>query len=215
MSASKLSLYNGALLDCGEREIASLSEECESRRLLDRAWDGGAIDFCLGAGQWKWATRTSELVASTDVAPPFGYAKAYLKPEDHIRTVALCTDPYLQSPLLGYTTEQDYFFTDAEPIYMSYVSNDSSYGGDMGRWAADFVQYVHAYLASTIIKKLTESEADRKTALTLAKTRLRDALASDALEGPTKFMPMGSFVRARLGGGRSHTDRGNRNRLVG
>lgn len=211
----KLSLYNGALLDCGERELASLSEACEARRLLDRAWDAKAVDYCLGASQWHWATRTVELVASTTVVPPFGYAKAYDKPTDHIRTIALCVDPYLQGPLLAYATEQDYFFADVEPVFMSYVSNDTSYGGDFSRWPADFIQYVHAYLASKIIRKINQSAEDQKTIFTLLKMRLKDARSSDAMEGPTKFTPMGNFVRARLGRSSSRRDRGSRSSLVG
>ena len=211
---TKLSLYNGALLECGERELAP-SEVNQASRLLDRAWDAGVVDYVLGQGQWKFATRTAELVASTDIEPPFGYSKAYAIPDDHIRTVGLCSDEYLNEPLTAYTTEQGYFFSDVEPIYLSYVSNDALYGGDFARWPADFVEYVHAYLATKIIKKLNQSESDRSALYTLLKMRLIDAQASNAMEGPTKCFPMGSFVRARLGNGRSHTDRGRRNKLIG
>lgn len=211
----KLSLYNGALLDCAEREIASLAENCESRRLLDRAWDAGAVDYCLGAGQWSWSTRTISMTPSTIVTPPFGFRLAYDTPTDHVRTIALCTDAYLQQPLLAYIPEQDYFFTDVDPVYMSYVSNDVNYGGDLSRWPADFVQYVHAYLASRIIKKLTQSAEDRKAVFALLKMRLADAKSSDAMEKPTKFLPTGSFVRARLGRSGGRQDRGSRSRLVG
>lgn len=212
---TKLSLYNGALLECGERPLASLTEEGQSRRLLDAAWDADLVDYVLGQGQWKFATRTVELVASTDVEPPFGYSRAYDIPEDHLRTTAVCSDEYMNEPLLGYTTEGDYIFSDVEPIYISYVSNGATYGGDYSRWPADFVEYVHAYLASKIIKKLNQSESDRKTLYSLIKMRLTDARSSDAMEGPTKFLPIGTFVRARMGRGGSHTDRGRRNRLIG
>jgi hypothetical protein len=211
----KLSLYNGALLECGERALASLSENGETRRLLDRAWDAGALDFVLSAGQWRFAARTVELVASPDVTPPFGYAKAYEKPVDMLRTISMCSDEFLTSPLLSYSVEQNYVFSDAEPIYWQYVSNDAAYGGDMSLWPTDFIEYVHAYLASKIIKKLNQSESDRKTIYALLDRRLRDAKSSDAMESPTKFLPMGSWVRARLGGGRSHLDRGRRNKLIG
>lgn len=211
---TKLSLYNGALLECGERELAP-NEANSVSRLLDRVWDAGAVDYVLGQGQWRFALRTSELVASTDVQPPFGYSKAYEIPDDHIRTVALCSDEYMQCPLLAYTTEQDYFFSDAEPIYISYVSNDALYGGDFNRWPEDFVEYVHAYLATKIIKKLNQSESDRNTLYALLKSRLIDAQSSSAMEEPTKFLPTGSFVRARVGRGRSRGDRGSRNRLIG
>lgn len=212
---TKLSLYNGALLECGERPLADLSEVGQPRRLLDQAWDADFVDYVLGQGQWKFATRTAELVASTTVQPPFGYAKAYDIPVDLVRTVGLCSDEFMTEPLLAYATEQDYIFSDVEPIYLSYVSNDTDYGGDLSRWPPDFVQYVHACLASRIIKPLNQSESDRKTLYSLVKMRLTDARSSDAMEGPTKFLPTGTFVRARMGRGGSRIDRGRRNRLIG
>ena len=160
MSATKLSLYNGALLECGERAIASLTEDREPRRLLDRAWDAGVVNFCLGQGQWRFATRTVQLAASTTIEPTFGYRKAYEIPDDHIRTTSLCSDEYMNTPLLRYTTEQNYFFTDVEPIFLGYVSNGAGYGGDFSLWPEDFIEYVHAYLASKIIKKLYQSGTD-------------------------------------------------------
>lgn len=213
---SKLSLYNGALLECGERELASLSENREPRRLLDRAWDAGAVNFCLGQGQWRFATRTVQLAASTTIEPTFGYRKAYPIPDDHIRTTALCSDEYMNVPLLSYTTEQNYFFTDVEPIYLGYVSNAASYGGDLSLWPEDFVEYVHAYLASKIIKKLNQSGSDFETLFKLTKQRLTDARSSSAMEGPTTFPPVGSFVAARIGRfGRARRDRGNRGSFIG
>lgn len=211
--ATKLSLYNGALLECGERALASLAENRESRRLLDAAWDAGAIDFVLGQGQWTFATRSVEMVATAGVTPGFGYSKAYEKPADHIRTTALCSDEYFSVPLLAYSTEQNYFFADVEPIYLSYVSNDAAYGGDFSLWPAEFVEYVHAYLASKIIKKLNQSNDDFKTLFTLVKKRLLDAKSGSAMEKPTTFPPTGSWVRARLGGG--NRDRGSRSQLIG
>lgn len=210
---TKLSIFNGALLECGERAIASLSEDREPRRLLDRAWDAGVVNFCLGQGQWRFATRTVQLAASTTIEPTFGYRKAYAVPDDHVRTTALCSDEYLRVPLLSYTTEQNYFFTDVEPIFLGYVSNGAGYGGDFSLWPEDFVEYVHAYLASKIIKKLNQSGTDFEMLFKLTKRRLTDARSSSAMEGPTTFPPTGSFVSARRG--RGIRDRGNRGSLLG
>jgi len=213
MAATKLSLFNGALLECGERAIASLAEDREPRRLLDRAWDAGVVNFCLGQGQWRFATRTVQLAASTTIEPTFGYRKAYEIPDDHVRTTSLCSDEYMNTPLLRYTTEQNYFFTDVEPIFLGYVSNGAGYGGDFSLWPEDFIEYVHAYLASKIIKKLNQSGTDFETLFKLTKQRLTDARSSSAMEGPTTFPPVGSFVSARVGG--SRRDRGNRGSFLG
>lgn len=212
---SKLSLYNGALLECGERALASLSENIEARRLLDRAWDGGAVDYCLGQGQWRFARRTVEIASNVGVTPDFGYQKAFDVPVDFIRTVALCSDEYMNVPLLQYTQEQSYFFADIDPIYLTYVSNDASYGGDYTLWPQDFVDYVQKYLATKIIKKMNQSDEDRKNLFSLMRKALTDAKSSDAMEGPTTFPPPGRWVQSRLGRSSGRRDRGSRSSLTG
>lgn len=212
MSATKLSLYNGALLECGERDLSSLTEAREPRRLLDRAWDNGAVDYCLGQGQWGFARRSTQLAPSVSVTPGFGHSLAYLKPSDHIRTISMTTDEYGKVPLLDYIPEGDYWYTDAEPVYLSYVSNHASYGGDLTKWPAEFVRAVECYLAARIIKKLTQSEDKEKEMEKKAAGLFLKAASSDAMENPTKFPPSGSWVNSRRG---AAGDRGKRSRLIG
>ena len=56
--ASKLILYNDALLLAGERSLANLSEDTEPRRLLDQVWNNGGVNLCLEEAQWEFAMRT-------------------------------------------------------------------------------------------------------------------------------------------------------------
>lgn len=215
MTTSRLTIYNNALLECGERELASLSENREPRRLLDRVWDGGAVDYCLGQGLWKFAKRTLELSPESSIAPDFGYQNAYEIPSDFIRTASLSADEYMQTPLLQYTQEQSYWFADVSPIYVSYVSNGASYGGDMSLWPMDFVRYMEAYLASMIIRRLSQNDSDWDRLFKLAAFRLKEARSSDAMESPTAFPPAGSWVSARRGRAAGRYDRGNRGSLTG
>ena len=210
---SQLSIYNGALRMCGERKLASLTENQQGRHLLDDEWADGAVDYCLGLGQWKFAKRTVELDATPSVTPSFGYSKAFLVPSDHIRTVALCSDEFLKVPLLEYSQEQGYWFADVEPLYISYVSNDAAYGNDMGLWPNDFTLLLQAYLASKIVETLTQDENQWTKDFKLDKKYKVDAVSGDAMEGPTTFPPPGNWTAARAGGVVS--SRGSRNRLIG
>lgn len=210
---TQLDLYNGALLELGERALASLVEDREPRRLLDQVWAAGAVNFCLAAGQWKFAIRTVVLAPDVGVEPSFGYTHAYEQPTDYVRATGLYSDERGRSPLLAYSQESYYWFTDAEPLYVSYVSNGNTYGGDLTRWPVEFVEYVHAYLASKIANKLTQDKGEWERLYKLKKMRLTEAVASDAMEGPTRFLPAGNWTRARRGSGRS--DRGNRGSLIG
>lgn len=210
---SKLTLYNGALRELGERQLASLAENREPRRVLDSVWDEGAVDFCLNAGIWRFAKRTVQMTAETSIEPEFGYRKAYQVPPDHIRTAALSADEYQQIPLTQYRYEAGYWYADVEPIYVSYVSNGASYGGDYALWPSDFVQYVHAYLASQACIRLMQNETLREKLEKLCRTRLIEASSGDSMEDPTRFLPPGSWVLARVGN--SRRDRGNRGSLIG
>lgn len=213
MTTTRLSLYNGALLEVGERPLASLSENREPRRLLDQAWDNGAVDYCLNAGQWKFAKRTVQIAPETSITPDFGYRNAYEIPSDHIRTCAVCSDEYMQVPLLQYQVEGGYWFADVSPIYVTYVSNGASYGGDLARWPQDFVQFAEAYLAYKIVRKLTQDKNEWDTLYKLQKRRLTEAATGDAMESPTTFPPPGSWVMSRVGG--MSGDGGSRGSLVG
>lgn len=211
--ATQLSLYNEALRICGERKLASITEDREPRRLLDGVWDGGAIDYCLEQGQWNFAMRSAKLEYAPSIDPAFGYKYAFEKPSDYIRITALCTDEYFNVPLTQYTEEGGFWFSDLDEIYIKYVSNDSSYGSDYSLYPQTFMRYVATYLASEIIDRLTQNASLWDKTYRLMQKRLTDARSKDAMAEPTQFLPTGRWISARRGGGNS--DRGNRNSLTG
>jgi hypothetical protein len=208
----QLQIYNGALRILGERRLASLTTTSESRRLLDDAWgDGltqGSVKLCLEMGQWSWATRTVLIDYSPSVEPPFGYRYAFDQPADLVRTVGVYQDEFCKTPLLEYATERRYWYTETESIYVQYVSNHTSYGGDPSLWSEIFVNMVQAALAVEIAPNLTESATKTQMAQKAWEQAMKLAKSLDAMEKPTKFLPEGSWVRARRGAWRnSMTDR--------
>lgn len=214
--ATQLSLYNEALRLCGERKLASLSEDREPRRLLDGVWDAGAIKFCLEEGQWNFAMRSAKLDYSPSIEPSFGLRYAFEKPSDFVHISALTSDEYFSNPLTQYSEEAGFWFADVDEIYIKYVSEDAAYGTDLSLWPESFTRYVSAYMASEIVERLTQSDAQLKKVLTAYDKRLVKARSKDAMQGPTQFLPTGSWVRARAGGARGRTrDRGNRGSLIG
>lgn len=217
MATSRLKIYNGALLIVGSRSIASLTVNEESRRLLDEVWNDGGIDNCLQAGQWKFAMRTSKFTYDTAVTPEFGYRRAFAKPSDWVVTSMVSSDEYQNTAHLNYRDESGYWFSNDDELYISYVSNHADFGGDMSKWPANFTQYVKTYFADRICMKLT-SDKTMKDALArrngLLDMALKAARNSDAMADPTKFLPTGSWVRARRGGN-IRGDGGSNNNLIG
>ena len=207
MGTTRLQLYNNALRMCGDRRIATLSDETESRRLLDDVWNDGWIDEVLEAGFWKFAMKSQKFSYETSVTTSFGYQRAFLKPDDWIRPYAICSDEFYRAPLLRYQDDGQYIFADLDDIYVRYVSNGSTRGGDLSLWAGAFADYAAAVGASKIIPKLTADKTRLDMILHsrsgLLAQNLSQALNLDAMGEPQKFPALGSWVnsRGRRGGG--------------
>jgi hypothetical protein len=200
--ATRLSAYNGALRLLGERPLASLNENRDPRRMLDAAWDDGAVNAALEAGQWLFACRGMQYEYSPSVEPSFGYSRAFNKPEDFVRTMAVCQDEYFKVPLTEYSDEAGYWFADLDTLYIKYVSNGATYGGDMSRWPQTFVKYLEACLARDIAMPLKQNDSQYKMLIQLADKLLAAAKSQNAMADPAKFFPASSWASARSGSSR-------------
>lgn len=202
MAVTQLSLYQGALTLLGERICATTSENREPVRVLNQIWtdgNGGAQQHCLEQAAWKWAIRTEMYTYSPSVEPSFGYQFAFNKPDDWVRTEAMCTDPYFNVPLTMYSDEAGYWFSDWQTIYIKYVSNDPSYGLNYTLWPMSFIKYFEAYLAFELAQRITQDEKKLDMIEKKMIKRLLEARSKDAHSDPAKFMPMGAWAGSRFG----------------
>lgn len=214
MAYTRLQIYNMALRAFGERSIASLSVNEESRLVLDEIWTegDGAVRALLEQGLWNFALRSSMIDSSASVAPAFGFTYAFDKPTDFVRLDMISADERFTTPLNDYELEGDYFYSDADPIYMRYVSDDAEYGLDYAKWTDGFAKWGAHWLAVQAAP-LLKSTADLDRLFKMERMLLDRAKSVDASEEPTRFRPMGNWARSRLG--RSRLDRGKRNQLIG
>jgi hypothetical protein len=215
-----LKLYNGALLICSERSLASLSENREPRALLDLVWNDGGVRFCLEQAQWHFAMRASRLDYNPSIEPEWGFSRVFDKPTDWVLTSGVFSDEFMRAPLIQYADEVMYWFCDQDEIFVKYVSDAATYGMDFAKWPASFVDYVKAYFASRIIRKLpggaekVEDICHPKTgvlarALAIAKNKA-------AMTQPTTFPTRGTWAQARHAGAtRYRSDGGSTTRLIG
>lgn len=195
--ASKLGLYNDALLILGERKLASLAEAREPRRALDDAYDS-AVGYCLERGFWNHAMRAIQADSSASVTPTFGFNYAFAKPSDFVRLHSFGATETFDPPLMTIVDEPNYWYANVDPLYVRYVSNDTAYGMDLSLWSETFADYVANRLAVKTCKRITGKspddgmKADEKKALAVAKSK-------DAMDEPPGFPPRGSWVNSRLG----------------
>lgn len=203
LDADKLEIYNGALRRLGSREIASLAENRKPRRVLDGVW-GASSDIVLRAlerGEWNFAIRTVQGTYSTSVEPPFGFKRAYDKPDDFRRLASLCADARLSRPLTDdeYVDEAGYWFTDHDVIYVRYVSSRSDYGFNSSAWTETFRDYLKAWMAWEACEPITNSTSKRDRAQRDMDIALATAKSHDAMQEGVKFPPSGSWVTTKRG----------------
>jgi hypothetical protein len=207
VSASRLSIYNDALTLCGERVLASLTEEVEGRRLLDQVWNAQGVDGCLEHAQWEFAMRAVQIDYDPGISPGFGYNRAFDKPSDWILTSAVCSDEFFRAPLTRYIDETGYWYSELDTIYVRYVSNDAAYGGDLSKWPRSFQDFVAAYFASKIVTKISNDEQRHQMISNPANPRnsilgraLLEAKSRCAMANPTAFPAPGRWSGARVRG---------------
>jgi len=204
--ASKLEVYQDALLALGQERLASLAEAGTARYALDDAYDK-ALKYCLEQGFWNFAMRAVQIDSSASVGPFFGYNYAFLKPTDFIRLYGLCADATMMIPMLRFVDEAGYWYADSDPLYVKYVSDDTAYGLDLSRWPETFADYVALRLAVRTCKRITGSAPD-DTLLKAEKKALSDARSKDAMNEPPGFPPRGTWVTSRMSGRNNGTNRG-------
>jgi hypothetical protein len=191
---TKLSIYNGALRHLGQRRLASLDENNTTRRELDEAWDS-AVKTCLNEGYWNWAMRTIELPADNEMEPQFGYTNVFLKPDDWVRTWQISTGEAFQPPLENFVDETDYWYADADPLYIRYVSDSDEFGFNVGLWPVAFSNYVEGYLAQAVCRTITGAKPEDMEKS--VKKLLYNARAKDAMNEGVGIRPLGSWASSR------------------
>lgn len=204
---TRLSLYNDALLLCGERALSTLTDVSEARSLLDQVWNNNGVDGCLEEAQWEFAMRTIQIDYDPGITPSYGYARAFDKPTDWILTSAVCSDDFFRAPLLRYVDEAGFWFADLDTIYVRYVSNDSNYGGNLALWPRSFTEFVAAHFASKIILKTSNDEArlrmfinPEKPESSIRGRALLNAKSRCAMAGPSMMSAVGNWSLARMRG---------------
>jgi len=200
--ATKLGIYNAALAELGQRELISLTDSVEQRRVLDRLWDAGFADRCLEQGEWNFSVRT---VKSTDdpPAPSFGYSYRHAKPSDWVRTLKMSTTETFDPLLNDYSDEGVHWYVNYDTLYIQYISSHPSYGGNLDLWPESFTRYAALHLATLAAPRLLplrDSQAVLRGPQGLLQREilsLRNARSKDASNQAPVFPPYGTWAKSR------------------
>lgn len=196
--ATRIAIYNDALGWLNERKLANLTENREPRYVLDDAWDG-VVAHCFESGVWNWAMRSLEIPASASIVPTFGYANAFEQPSDMQRFWQMADNAEFLPQLQWYKDEGGVWYADVDPIWVRYVSNDTDYGMNLGRWTQMFADFVAARLAVRCCGRITGNDSRLDGLLKIEKKAKSLALSNDAMKEPPGRLPLGTWVRSRGG----------------
>lgn len=202
---TQLTITNGALGFLGERSLVATTDATEPARVMAANYTA-AVKYCLEQGHWKFAQRRAVLTPSLTEIPTSGRANAFEHPTDYVRVSALCSDERFEEPIVDIEDVGGFWYSDLDTLYLKYVSNDTNYGLNLSLWPETFVLFVQLYLAALAAPRIAPDrkpdtiQAPGGVGLIAAK---RNALAKDAVAGPTQFPPMGSWARSRLRKNRS------------
>lgn len=199
---TQILVYNQALSLMGERRLTSTSEARDARYHLDNSY-AVALSYCLEQGFWNFAMRAAQLDASVSVEPSFGYQFAFTKPTDWVRTYIISASETFDPQLLTINDEAGYWYANVDPLFIKYVSNDTSYGADLSLWPETYAHYVASRLAVMTAPAICTASETKMSELYAIEKRARvDARSKDAMNEPPQFPPRGSWSQSR-GGGRS------------
>lgn len=198
----QLALYNAALREFGNRQLASLSESCEERRVLDSVYSDVLAD-CIEAGQWNFGVLTAVMHGDTGLAYTdtggdiYGYRYGFAKPSTWIRTIGVAIDDHFSEPLIRYADEAGRWYADTDTLFVRYISSDSGTGLNMALWPRSFTRYVELELAARVCYRL--GGGSKKEDIERDRDRAKlNAMNKDAMnEAQPKFLPTGSWNRAR------------------
>lgn len=203
--ADKHSIYNLTLVHLGERELAALGngnlENRDPKRTIDALWDH-TVQLCLEEAQWNWMIRAVQADASASVTSAFGWNYAFTIPDDWLRTTLVSGSETFNPPLLDFTEESGYWYSNVTPLYIKYQSSDIAYGGNIGEWTASFVQYLSLQIAELACYRIA-GKMDLLAGLhgitnRLKKARIK-AKSNDAMNQGPQEMPTGTWARSRRG----------------
>lgn len=206
--ATKLKLYQEACRLLKQTPVATVTDDIFIRYELDRVYDD-VLQECLEEGLWNFAMRTVAIEHSESVTPSFGFSYAFEKPSDWVRSSVLSGNGTMWPPIgaEGYADETTNWHADFDPLYVSYVSNNSSYGLDLSMWPETFTRYVGHELALRISPTITGMSKDEKNDLKKDRDMTKkNARSKDAMNEASKTPPPGRLVTARRGGLGRHYD---------
>jgi hypothetical protein len=207
MGTTKLQLYKRAIELCEQTPISALTDNATTRHRCDIHYDD-VLAWMMEQAFWNCAMRTVEITQNTGVSPAFAYEYAHDKPSDFVKKYVISGSEFLKPPMdeqdtgNAYLIEGGYIWANVTPIYLRYVSNDSSYGLDLTNWTEGMAKAAAHELAARIAPTVTGSTTKAEELHERAFMLVGKAATFDAMQQPTQMVREGRWTKNRFTTGR-------------
>jgi hypothetical protein len=206
---TKLELYNAALAFLGPTRLnpsTGLTENRPDRYELDAVY-AASLQWFVEQANWFFGLRSQLWEPDTDVDQRFGLPYTYSLPEDFVRIRAISSDEAQRSEDRTYRREGNYIFSSYSRLYLTYESNDASYGFNIGAYPQTCADVVACDLAWRSALPVTKDKGS-KNDLLIERTRLLAiAKRKDAVDERVKGKPTSSWVNSRFSSSASRDQR--------
>lgn len=206
--ASKLDVWNQALVHLEKEPLASLSSEKEARYVFDAAWPG-VVAQAFNEGDWNFAKKSVALSLNNSETAALGWSYVFDYPDDYERTIAVSNVPDFAQQFFDYIDQDGFIHANTNALYLRYVSTTKQADNQVTAWPTMFWRYVAVKLAHETCGKLTSGATLGDKLEKMEKKALRQLKSVDARNQPNAQIPAGSWIRARRGGYGGNSGLGN------
>ena len=194
--ASKLGLFNAALSRLGPVRLTGLTENRPERIAFDQHYDE-VMQEMLEQGLWFFALRTQEWTYDTDAVDSINGQYVYNIPSDYVRLRKISPDQSLTYEDLTYKREGEVILSDYSTLFVTFVSNNASYGANVGIYPQLFANAFADCLALRANLPITK---DRGTSADLERKFARSLMQAkrvDAVDERIKTKQPGTWAQSR------------------
>jgi hypothetical protein len=185
---SAVGICSNALLQLGDKPIASLTENTDRASLCNNLWPM-VRDYILRKGVWS-CTRASVILAPESAAPEFDWARSFLLPGDCMRI--------LQVGERGHRTPYELrarrILSNAGTLPLVYQQRIT----DPVQWDDAMVDAACAEMAARLAYPITQSASMAQTMQGRAAQALREAQAISGQDNPPEDWADSPFIEARF-----------------
>lgn len=189
--ATVLSVYQEALRFLGEARLATVSDDVESRYVLDDAWDE-AIIFILRQAPWRFALEVDILTGTTG-GYTAGFTYKFTKPSDWLRTHSIFVAVAGKEFPVDVREYDTQLYCNTEELSHRYVSDHVI---SPALFPEHFAKALAAYLAFATCEKITRDPNRAQQMYSLFQQYLAAAMQVDAVPESPWFVHQldGSFL---------------------